>query len=425
MPKSINKCFPSWIFSLYFAEGVPAAIICEVAVVLFAALGEAPETIARNVSILGFPWVFKPLWSSLIDCTATKKKWIIAMQFALCLAFGAAVLLLDPLPQALFYLLLAGAFFSATHDIAADGFYLVALDSHQQAVYSGWRSVCYRAAMILANGGLLIFVANTKTFHGFSPWQQAFALGATVFFLLAVWHIFALPKERQLEARAAQSWLEAVKFLGKLPHLGAFLLFLLFYRFAEAQLVIVGKLFLLAPDGGAMTLSRYSFFNGVYAVAAMLAGGVAGGWAAAHWGLKKTLFPMALLLNVPDLLYLLWAFFPVRHPGLQATIISVEQFGYGFGFSGYMLLMLYLAGKCGRFQTTIFSYLTCLMILGLRLPGVVSGKILVSLPHYLPALGKYQLFFLWVTVATFASFAVTIVVCRYLPESFGKQNHSK
>ncbi|MCQ2351903.1 MAG: hypothetical protein MJ033_00295 [Victivallaceae bacterium] len=419
---SAKQHFPGWIFSLYFAEGVPAAIICEVAVVLFAALNYPPEKIAHAVSILGMPWVFKPIWSSLVDCTATKKKWIVAMQFLLCGVFGVAAFTLHTWHGILFYFLLAGAFFSATHDIAADGFYLVALDDHRQAVYSGWRSVCYRAAMIVANGGLLLFVAHTKPFAGLTSWQQALGLSAILFFALALWHIFTLPKERQLETRDAQSWLDAVKTLGKLPHLGAFLLFLLFYRFAEAQLTIIGKLFLLDPAGGAMELARYSLFNGVYAVAAMLAGGVIGGWAAAHWGLKKTLFPMALLLNVPDLLYLIWAFFPVHDPVLQATIISVEQFGYGFGFTGYMLLMLFLAGKCGKFKTTIFAYLTCLMILGLRLPGLFSGDILQKLPQYLPALGKYQLFYLWVTLATLVSFAVTLFAVRNLPADFGKKN---
>ncbi|MCQ2378860.1 MAG: hypothetical protein MJ016_06585 [Victivallaceae bacterium] len=414
----------SWLFSLYFVEGAPAAIICEVAVVLFAALGYPPETIAKYVSILGMPWMIKPLWAFIVDGYATKKKWIIAMQLLLGAVFlGAAAYAMPGKGKVLFYILLAGSFFSATHDIAADGFFLVALDDHSQALYSGWRSVFYRIAMIAANGGLLLFVAHFSGAAHLSPWQGAFILAAVGFFTFGVWHAFALPDDsaasvgkRSEFSRRVKEFLDSLHSFVKIPHLAVFLCFLLFYRFAEAQLTFMSKIFLLDGKGGGLSLEMYSSAVGIFGIAAMLAGGVAGGIAAARFGLKKMLFPMALLLNVPDLLYLLWAFRPIEGNVLQTFVIAVEQFGYGFGFTGYMLLMLYLAGLCGKFKTTVFSYLTCVMIFGLRIPGFFSGDLFALMKN------SYRWFFLWVTAATLISFAVTIWAAHHLPEKFGKRD---
>ena len=171
--------------------------------------------------------------------------------------------------------------------------------------------------------------------------------------------------------------------------------------------------------GGGLSETQYSVMVGTVGVAAMLAGGVAGGAFAARFGLKASLLPMALALNVPDALYAWWAFFPVQNDVVRAVFIGVEQFGYGFGFTGYMLLMIYLAGRCGAFQTTIFSLLTCLMIAGLRVPGMFSGWLLKHAG--VCGLSDYQGFFIWVLAATLVSFAVTLWAAGRLPAEFGRK----
>lgn len=413
---------PVWISSLYFSEGVPAAVVCEVAVVIFAALGADAAEVARDVSLLGMPWMFKPLWAPVVDCFGAKKRWIIAMQLAMGALFALAAFAAVPGSKRwLFALFMAAAFASATHDIAADGFYIVALDSHAQSLYSGLRSVFFRAAMIVANGGMLYFAARASMHFGWSPWQQALGLAALLFGGLALFHALLLPEERRAAGEDPPTLRATLKEFFHIPHLWEFVLFLVFFRFAEAQLGIVSKLFLLDPKGGALSLERYSFFVGTLGVAAMLAGGIAGGIFAARVGLRRALIPMVLALNVPDALYAWWAFFPVSAPAWQAAFIAAEQFGYGFGFTGYMLVMIYLAGRCGSFQTTVFSYLTCLMILGLRLPGAFSGAVLKNLNRVcgIGAWSDYQSFFVWVLLATLASFAVTLAVRRRIPGDFG------
>jgi len=191
------------------------------------------------------------------------------------------------------------------------------------------------------------------------------------------------------------------------------------FRFAEAQLTIVSRLFLLDAAGGGLTKAQYGVMVGTVGVAAMLAGGVAGGLFAAHVGLRRALLPMALALNVPDALYAWWAFRPVDGGVTRALFIGIEQFGYGFGFTGYMLVMIYLANKCGAFQTTVFSLLSCLMIAGLRLPGMFSGTLLERAGVF--GLTDYQGFFLWVLAATLVSFAVTILAARSIPAGYGRK----
>lgn len=410
---------PVWISSLYFAEGVPAAVICEVAVVTFFAMGRSQESIARDVSILGMPWMLKPLWSCLVDLYGTKRRWIVCSQLLLAACFAFAAFFVGSFGW-LWWMLFAAALVSATHDIAADGFYIVALDDHRQSLYSGLRSVFYRAAMIVANGGLIFGVARLEEFGVGNSWAWALGAAAAVFGVLALFHLFVLPTdERPAAARGWSGFAATLREFAKIPDLWRFVVFLLLFRFAEAQLTVVSKLFLLDAAGGGLTQAQYGVMVGTVGVAAMLAGGVAGGIFAARVGLKAALLPMALALNVPDALYAWWAFRPVDGEVTRALFIGIEQFGYGFGFTGYMLAMICLANRCGAFQTTVFSLLSCLMIAGLRIPGLFSGTLLKNAG--VCGLTNYQGFFLWVLAATAVSFAATWMLARSIPSGYGRK----
>ena len=410
---------PVWISSLYFAEGVPAAVICEVSLVIFSALGRPKESIPLAVNILGLPWMLKPLWSCLVDLYGSKRHWIVGTQLALAACFALAALFSGSF-GALWWMLLAAALVSATHDIAADGFYIVALDDHRQSLYSGLRSVFYRAAMVCANGGLIFAAARLEKLGIGRPWMWTLGAAAAVFGVLALFHRTALPTDERGAAAPGLGRLAAtLEAFAKIPDLWRFILFLLLFRFAEAQLAVVSKLFLLDRAGGGLTQTQYSLMVGTVGVLAMLAGGVVGGALAARLGLRASLLPMALALNVPDALYAWWAFRPVHGAVTQALYIGIEQFGYGLGFTGYMLVMIYLAGQCGAFQTTIFALLSCLMIAGLRLPGLASGWLLRHAARW--GMTDYQGFFVWVLAATLVSFAVTVLAARRIPPEYGRK----
>ena len=151
----------AWIPTLYFAQGLPYVAVMTISVIMYKRLGISNTELAFYTGWLNLPWVIKPLWSPFIDLIKTKRWWIVTMQLLMGAGLAGIALTIPTehffqLTLAIFWLL---AFSSATHDIAADGFYMLALDSHQQALFVGIRSTFYRIATI-AGQGLLIMLAG-------------------------------------------------------------------------------------------------------------------------------------------------------------------------------------------------------------------------------------------------------------------------
>ncbi len=388
---------------------------------LYKSLGVSNADIAFYTSWLYVPWVIKPLWSPLVELLGRKRLWIVATQFLMGAVF-ASVALTIPGPAflqatlALFWLL---AFGSATHDIAADGFYLLALPEYQRAAFVGVRSTFFRFAMIAGQGGL-VWLAGRWIRAGTGAaqaWCWVFAILAGFFALVALYHHFALPRPTcDVVAKPSRNVLG-----GSLAVFAAFfrkkgivpaLAFLLFYRFAEAQLVKLVQPFLLDPrekGGMGLALDQVAFCYGTVGTVALLAGGLLGGWAVSRVGLKRLLWPMALAINVPNLVYVYLA---VVQPASLAAVgvsIGVEQFGYGFGFAAYMLYMMLFAE--GENKTAHYALCTGFMALGMMLPGLKAGWLQEQL--------GYVNFFGWVCLATIPSFAVTALI--KVDDHYGKR----
>lgn len=411
----------SWIPTLYFAQGLPNVAVATLSVALYKSLGVSNADIAFYTSWLYVPWVIKPLWAPLVELLGRKRLWIVATQFLMGAVF-ASVALTIPGPAflratlALFWLL---AFSSATHDIAADGFYLLALPEYQRAAFVGVRSTFFRFAMIAGQGGLVWLAGRwIKAGTGAAQaWCWVFAILAGFFGLVALYHHFVLPRPVcDVVAKRSRNVLG-----GSLAVFAAFfrkkgivtaLAFLLLYRFAEAQLVKLVQPFLLDPrekGGMGLTLDQVGFYYGTIGTVALLAGGLLGGWAVSRVGLKRLLWPMALAINVPNLVYVYLA---VVQPGSLAAVgvtIGVEQFGYGFGFTAYMLYMMLFAE--GENKTAHYALCTGFMALGMMLPGLKAGWLQEQL--------GYVTFFGWVCIATIPSFAVTALI--KVEDHFGKQ----
>ena len=411
----------SWIPTLYFAQGLPNAAAVTLSVALYKSLGVSNADIAFYTSWLYVPWVIKPLWSPLVELLGRKRHWIVATQVLLGALF-AAVALTVPGPDffratlALFWLL---AFSSATHDIAADGFYLLALPAQQQAAFVGVRSTFFRIALLAAQGGLVWLAGRwIKGGTGVAEaWSGVFALLAVFFGSVALCHHFLLPRpagdvvakrERDL---LGSSWAVFAAFFRKKEIVTA-LAFLLLYRFAEAQLVRLVQPFLLDPrekGGMGLTLDQVGWYYGTIGTGALLAGGLLGGWAVSRCGLRRLLWPMALAINVPNLVYVYLA---VVQPGTMAAVggaIAIEQFGYGFGFTAYMLYMMLVAE--GANKTAHYALCTGFMALGMMVPGLKAGWLQEQI--------GYVSFFGWVCLATLPSFAVTALI--KVDDHFGKQ----
>lgn len=389
---------------------MPFAVVMMVSVILYKRLDISNTDIAFYTSWLYLPWVIKPLWSPIVDILKTRRYWIIAMQLLIGAGFAGIALALPTddffrYTLAVFWLI---AFSSATHDIAADGFYIVALDDHQQAWFVGFRSTFFRLAMITGQG-LLVMVAGfleTRTGSVTLAWSLTFYLLAGLFLLLFAWHHLVLPRPVDDVAKQAGAVRDVLResiatfalFFRK-PDIGRMLAFLLLYRFAEAQLVKLSSPFLLDQqiDGGlALSTAQVGLAYGTVGVFMLTVGGILGGIFASQFGLRRCLWWMVAAINLPNIAYVLLAFAQSDNLYLINAAVAAEQFGYGFGFTAYLLYMIYIAR--GQHSTAHYAICTGFMSLGMMLPGMASG--------WLQELLGYQHFFIWVLIATIPSFLV-------------------
>jgi len=413
-----------WIPTLYIAEGLPYALVMSVSVVLYKNLGISNAAIAFYTGWLYLPWVIKPFWSPLVDLLRTRRQWIWAMQLVLGAAFAGVALTIPTthffqLTLALFWL---GAFSSATHDIAADGFYILANSERRQAVFSGVRNTFYRVAMIVAQGQLVVLAGKIHQRSGSftTAWTLVFALVAGIFLVLSLYHNWMLPRPAgdapgNADARKnfKKKFIETFAAFFRKPRLGALIAFLLLYRFAEAQLLNVAKFFLLDPraQGGlALTDDQYGWIYGHIGVGALLAGGLLGGVVVSRQGLKFWLWPMVLAIHLPDAVFIWLAYAQPENLYAVGAGIAVEQFGYGFGLTAFMLYMIYIAR--GEHATAHYAICTGFMALGMMLPGMWSGWLQQRL--------GYPHFFIWVILATLPGFVAAMLIP--LDPEFGKRD---
>ena len=374
----------AWIPTLYTAEGIPYVIVMTVATVMYERMGLKAGEIALYTSWLYLPWVIKPFWSPVVDLLRTKRWWIITMQLLIGGALGGLAFSMQ-LPSFLQWslaMLWLMAFSSATHDIAADGFYMLALTSQQQAFFVGIRSTFYRIAMIVGQGLLIMFAGALESrFRPAQAWSVTFAVVAIFFVLMFFYHALFLPKAQTDQSRSRIGMVDAFKgfietFITffKKPEIIPALLFILVYRLPEALLVKICPLFMLGKvdDGGlALTTGQLGWVQGTVGVVGLTLGGILGGLAAERGGLRRWLWPMVLSITLPDAVYIVLAYFQPDNLTWISACVFFEQFGYGFGFTAYMLYLIYFSR--GESSTAHYAFCTGLMALGMMLPGMVAG----------------------------------------------------
>jgi MFS transporter, PAT family, beta-lactamase induction signal transducer AmpG len=413
----------SWVPSLYLAEGLPYVVVMTVSVIMYKRLNISNTEIALYTSWLYLPWVIKPFWSPVVDLLKTKRFWIIIMQLLIGVGLAGVAFTLPTekffqYTLAFFWLL---AFGSATHDIAADGFYMLGLKQHQQAYFVGIRSTFYRIAMLSGQGLLVILAGYLEESSGkiHFAWQITFLILAALFVLFFIYHLFILPHPKsdssrdkvQLQHFISEFLRTFVSFFKKKEIL-IIVLFILLYRLAEAQLVKMALPFLVDPKevgGLALTTSEVGIVYGTVGVIALSLGGILGGIAASRQGLKFWIWWMLLAINLPDLVYIYLAATQTSNFILINICVAVEQFGYGFGFTAFMLYLIYVSE--GEYKTAHYAIATGLMALGMMLPGMISGWIQEEV--------GYLNFFIWVSISTLPAFIITKFV--KIDPSFGKK----
>ena len=420
----MNKRNPwAWVPTLYFAEGVPYVAVMTISLIMYKRLGLSNTDITLYTSWLYLPWVIKPLWSPFVDMLKTKRWWIITMQLLIGAALaGVAFTIPGPwwLQGSLCFFWLM-AFSSATHDIAADGFYMLGLDQHEQAYFVGIRSTFYRIATIFSSG-LLVGLAGALqvlTRNITYSWSLVFYLMAGLFIALWLYHSWALPKpaedgERQQRSIAGivNEFSQTVVTFFQKPQVWAGICFMLFYRMPEGLLAKVSALFLVdAGHNGGLGLSdgEYGLVQGTVGVIGLTLGGILGGICASRDGLKRWLWPMVMAITLPDLVYVYLSYVMPSDLLVINVCVFIEQFGYGFGFSAYMLYLIYYS--MGEHKTSHYALCTAFMALSMMIPGLFAGALQEAV--------GYQAFFLIVVAACSLTYIVTAFL-KIDPE-FGKK----
>lgn len=429
--KKLSRNPWSWVSTLYFAEGLPYVAVMTISLILYKQLGLTNAEITFYTSWLYLPWVIKPLWSPFVDIVKTKRWWIITMQLLIGAAFGGVAFTIPTsfwLQGTLFFFWVM-AFSSATHDIAADGFYMLGMDQHKQAWFVGIRSTFYRFATIFGQGVLVMIAGNLQVLFRNSikySWSLMFYGVTGLFIALWLWHSLVLPcpvSDRGLRnAGAREVWTKLVlsvkTFFTKMPAkqvLIAFL-FMLFYRMPEGLLAKVSSLFLIdSGSNGGLGLSpqEYGFVQGTVGIIGLTLGGILGGMAAGRDGLKKWLWPMVCAITLPDLVYVYLSYAMPDSFIIINVCVFIEQFGYGFGFTAYMLYLIYYSQ--GEYKTSHYALCTALMALSMMLPGLVAG--------YLQELVGYLWFFIIVVILCIITFLVAAFVD--IDPEFGKKEHEE
>ena len=438
MEKRISPWF--WIPTLYFAQGIPYFIVNNISVMMFTKMGVPNGDMAMFTSLLYLPWMIKPFWSPFVDIFKTKRWWTVVMQILMTAAFAltifsiptptAEMLATQSTPISMFYvtliLFVVTAFASATHDIAADGFYMLALKQNEQAAFVGIRSTFYRLSSIFGQGVLVALAGLIETNTGNIPmsWRITMIVTAAIFAICSLYHTFMLPRPttdisslKDEKPTVGAIFMEFGRtFATYFKKTGVLLaiVFMLLYRLPEAFLIKMCMPFLVASKemgGLGLSTAEVGVVYGTIGVLFLTIGGILGGLFASKLGLKKSLWTMAGCMTLPCLTFVYLAIYQPENLVLTSIAIAIEQFGYGFGFTAYMLYMMYFSE--GELKTSHYSICTAFMAMSMLIPGMFAGYIQEAL--------GYVDFFWMVMVCCFATLAVTFFVDRKIDPNYGKK----
>lgn len=423
-----------WIPSLYLAEGLPYSVVNVLTATMFTTMDVPLATMTFYTGLIGLPWIIKPFWSPFIDLIKTKRWWTLLMQALMCLGMFLIGFIL---PSSNFFILSIIifwiiAFLSATHDVAADGFYMMALDERQQAEYVGVRSTVYKIATLIGQGGLIFIAGKLIDSNSLSvafSWSVTFFILGALFLIIFLWDLKIMPvpaKDRPVPGVTTRKIIidfanTFVSFFRR-KHIWLALTFMILYRLPEALCLKIVPPFLLdsiSQGGLGLSTAEVGTANGIVGVIGLLAGGIIGGMAIGKAGLKKWIWPMALSLSLPSVVYLIFALYQPTNFIWICTGIAFEQFGYGFGYTAIMMYLIYFCA--GENQTSHFAFCTAFMLLGLIGPGMIAGWLFdkfISLSSVSDSFAPgYIYFFSFVMITCLISFLSVALVRPTIKDS--------
>ena len=411
-----------WVPTSYFTMGMVYITVVTASNILFKNLGMNNARSALYSSLLGFTFTFKPLWSPLLELFKSKKWWVVLMQVLLAAVFAlmAPALRLQAWVVPVLGLLMVASLLGATQDIGTDGVYVTTLDSKDQAVFTGIQSASWNIGYLLVQGPLVMLVGRLAGERLMSadthPSPQAYAQAwsmiigvlAVMAGVMAIWHRFMLPEGAKAKD-APKSFGDAMHTFGdafltffQKKDIWMMLAFAFCFRAGYGMLDKIGPLFLLDPrSSGGLGLNNtmVGTLTGIVGLIAFILGSVLGGLFVARRGLKRSLFFLALAMNVPNVTFLYLGMAQPTQIWLIGSVFFIEKICWGFGAVGLMIYMMQQMAP-GPYRTAHYAFSTGL---GLNLCMVVTG----SLSGYLQTRVGYKVYFMLALVAAIPSILFT------------------
>lgn len=389
----------TWVPTLYFAQGLPFFSVALIASLMLKSMGVPNEDIAHWTAYIGAAWIFKPLWSPFLELASSKKLIVVSFQLLSGVSLGLVALALH-LPfwlAAVIAMLSLVAISSATHDISCDGVYMASLSKKQQAQYAGWTGTFFNAGRFISLGGLVILAGYLEKSHGVvTAWTVIFCILSATMIALGLYHSWSLPLapnvrgENHNVAGIARTLKDVIIDYLRKPGIWVSILFIILFRAGEAQVQTIGPLFLReARELGGLGLSteQVGTVYGTAGTIAFIVGSIAGGYFTSWLSLRRAILFLILAMNLPNLVFYLLSTYLPTNLTLIAAGLSIEMFGYGFGFVGIILYMMQVVAP-GKYQTAHYAFSTGIMQLGFVLFKWISGDAQVAL--------GYQHFFVYV-----------------------------
>ena len=392
-----------WVPSLYFAQGLPFFAVTAVSRQMFKSMGIPNDDINHWMAVIMSAWIFKPLWSPFLELVRSKKLVVVTFQLlgAGCLAGVALALHLPFWITACVGTLGLVAIASATHDISCDGLYIASLSVKDQARYAGWTGTFFNAGRFIAAGGLLLLAGQFEKTLGVVPaWTIIYCILAAMMVSLGLYNSWSLPTAKNTiavgtnAAAIANTLKEVIIDYFKKPGIWVAIIFIILFRAGEAQVQSIGPLFLRearALGGLGLTTSEVGAVYGTVGTVAFIVGSIAGGYFTSWLGLKRAILILILAVNLPNLVFFYLAANLPTNLTIIGTALSVEMFGYGFGFVGLILYMMQVVAP-GKYQTAHYAFSTGIMQFGFTFFTWFSGDIQIAL--------GYKNFFIWVLIAS-------------------------
>lgn len=383
-----------WVPTAYFMEGLPFVMIVMVSSIMYKNFGLSNSKITFYTGWLMLPWTIKPIWAWFIDLYKTKRWWIYNMEFAFAIALVLVAISLNTNLYLQFSLLafIICAFASSSHDIAVDGFYLISLTSGQQSFFIGMQSAFYQVAKIFGSGFLVILsgllLKHTSQNVGLS-WSIVILIAALFAFSIALYHFIVLPKTETIGTKAIKECFFEIKHvfisLFKLKQIWVTILFALTFRLGETMLAKIVPLFILDSrvHGGLGFDNSYVGISNIYNLSAIIVAGILGGLCISKYGLKRCLWPMLVMVNLPHFIFVYLAYAMPTNAITVLILQVLEYFSANLSLTGYMMAIFYLV-KDSPFKTSHYAFIAAIMMFTNMLPSMSSGAIQEALgyKHY-------------------------------------------